>query len=579
MTTGRNGVCIRTVACHADATPLVAKAVELLTRTVRERTGVRLAQREGRADLVLDIRRGVGKEGFEISRSGRSVTVVGNDEPGLLYGVGKLLRGSSYARSRFGATPWRGRSIPEKPIRGMYFATHFHNYYHIAPIEDVRRYVEELALWGCNYLSVWFDMHHYHGIADPRAHAMIARLLAIIQAGRDVGMKIMLTTLANEGYADTPAELRIVAGPATYGVEVCPCKPGGLELILQTRREMLDAFAPARADGVWLWPYDQGGCYCDACKPWGPNGYLRTSEAIAALVRQMLPDAAVVASTWWFDFPKSRGFDGVTGEYAELTRVFKAHPPTWADYLMIDAHAMFPEYPLEFGVPGNLPVLGFPELSMYNMSPWGGFGANPSPVRWQRYVDQCVFIQQGGFPYSEGIFEDINKVFMLQSGYWDTTRSTADVLDEYLAYEFGPDHMTDLAKAISLMEARDELPGTPVNSVDKDAAKAEAAANFPGQQACYRYSVSFADRCWELIRRVDRALPARGRRSWRWRILYLRALLGAELARTRGRPSEASDAAFEELDRLYGSGRSAGGRYSVLPPSRAMLATHFGKRE
>ena len=36
----------------------------------------------------------------------------------------------------------------------------------------MNRYVEELALWGCNTLAVWFDLHHYHGIDDPEARAM-----------------------------------------------------------------------------------------------------------------------------------------------------------------------------------------------------------------------------------------------------------------------------------------------------------------------------------------------------------------------------------------------------------------------
>ena len=39
-------------------------------------------------------------------------------------------------------------------IRGMYLATHFYNFWHIAPMDEVRPYIEDLALWGCNSLML-----------------------------------------------------------------------------------------------------------------------------------------------------------------------------------------------------------------------------------------------------------------------------------------------------------------------------------------------------------------------------------------------------------------------------------------
>jgi hypothetical protein len=44
-----------------------------------------------------------------------------------------------------------------KPIHGMYFASHFFNFYHVAPIEQVYRLQEDLALRGCNALMAWYD--------------------------------------------------------------------------------------------------------------------------------------------------------------------------------------------------------------------------------------------------------------------------------------------------------------------------------------------------------------------------------------------------------------------------------------
>jgi len=53
-------------------------------------------------------------------------------------------------------------------VRAVNFATHFHNFYHDAPVEEVQRYVEELALWGRNVLVARFDMHHDTGIDVPK---------------------------------------------------------------------------------------------------------------------------------------------------------------------------------------------------------------------------------------------------------------------------------------------------------------------------------------------------------------------------------------------------------------------------
>ena len=71
---------------------------------------------------------------------------------------------------------------------------------------------------------------------------------------------------------------------------------------------------------------------------------------------------------------------------------------------------------------GGLPLLNFPEISMWGNWPWGGVGANPLPARFQRLWDQVQHAVQGGFPYSEGIYEDMNKAVVAQF-YWDAGRS------------------------------------------------------------------------------------------------------------------------------------------------------------
>jgi hypothetical protein len=104
-----------------------------------------------RALVRLSVEPGLCPEGFEITDGPEgTVAVRGNDERGVLFGVGKLLRASRFDQGGFTPGTWRGRSVPTCPVRGIYLATHFANFYETAPAEEVQEYVEDLALWGIN---------------------------------------------------------------------------------------------------------------------------------------------------------------------------------------------------------------------------------------------------------------------------------------------------------------------------------------------------------------------------------------------------------------------------------------------
>ncbi|MFM8985952.1 MAG: hypothetical protein ACKONH_07840 [Planctomycetia bacterium] len=525
-----SAVTFRTLA---PRTPLVEVAEEVLRRT-----GARPVS--GTADVILDIQAGIGEEGFRIEGDA-PVRITGNDDRGLLYGIGRFLRG-----------PWQGTSVPQRKVRGMYFATHFHNWYHDAPLPEVVRYVEELALWGCNALVVWFDMHHYQGLQDPDAVQMVERLRAILAAAQRVGIRPGLLVLANEAYATTPVEIRATnakdqngyfASPGGfYGVEICPNAPRGLEQILQLRSGVLDAFGDIAFEYFVIWPYDQGGCTCAKCAPWGTNGYLKTAEGVARLARERYPQAKIVLSTWYFDH-------FVHGEWDGMRAAFAGSKPEWIDYLLIDDYGDFPKNPLEHGIPGGFPVVGFAEISMVGMSPWGGFGANPRPRHWQKHHQSTRDLLGGGFPYSEGIYEDANKVLQLQLG-WDPGRDTREILREYAAAHFSPAEADGIVEAMWMME---DLCGL---SLEETA---------DGVRFRHWNPPVKAEACFELVSRIDRGLSEGIRRSWRWRILWLRAALEAEIKRTGGKPSERATGYFRELIELYHARNAEGACHPPEP--------------
>ena len=60
-----------------------------------------------------------------------------------------------------------------------------------------------------------------------------------------------------------------------------------------------------------------------------------------------------------------------------------------------------------------------------------------------------------------------------------------------------------------------------------------------------------AEKAYAILRQVDAKLSARARKSWRWRQLYLRALLDAELKANGGSPNIPCKQAFAELIEIY----------------------------
>jgi len=536
-----------------EAGALTRRAADIFKARLEARCPATVST-EGSGDFRLQLAPapGLGKEGFrfeDLPEGG--LRIAGNDERGLLYGLGKFLRSSTYSPAGLTPSPWRGTSVPEKRVRGIYFATHFHNFYHEAPLAEIETYLEDLALWGINSLIVWFDLHEYRGFRDPAAQAMVERLRAILQAARAVGMSPGTAVLANEGYADSPSQLRATWGrgethlPAHYHVELCPNEPGAVALMLRWTEERLEAFRDLGLEYLWIWPHDQGGCCCSRCHPWGGNGFLTIAEPVARLFRRLCPQGQVVLSTWYFD-------QCMSGEWQGLARAFRERPD-WVDYLLADAHGgqPFPAYPREHGVPGGLPLLGFPEISMYGFCPWGGFGANPYVSLIQKSWEQCREMVEGGWPYSEGIFEDLNKV-VCAGLYWSPQRPAPEIVREYAAYEFAPEVAQDVARVAEIFE----------RTLPRRREQAGGVARFPLSDP------AGAEEAHALLQSAERALSSRARESWRWRLLALRGLLDAELVRNDFALSEAAEAALEELARLYHAERAAG---CVAPPTRAAL--------
>jgi len=168
---------------------------------------------------------------------------------------------------------------------------------------------------------------------------------------------------------------------------------------------------------------------------------------------------------------------------------------------------------------------------MFGRCPWGGYGANPIPASIQADWDSHGHLITGGMPYQEGIYLDINQVTR-QGLYW-SGRPTNETLRSYARFEFGWEAADAVTEAVAILEPTYAMIGS-----------------------------DQSQRALDLLRSAMPSMTDAAKRSWRWRILYLRALIDAlayngtsmfKNGTVHGSSTTAGPlkAAFGELDRIY----------------------------
>lgn len=531
--------------------PIAKRAHDILLRAIKEKImppgNISHEMPDFRCSISLDIDKSLPVEGFRIEKySDRSVRILGGSGAGILYGCGKLLRISEINEQKIILGGHPSVSQPAKSDRGMYFAVHNYNVYQVAPDSFIIKYIEDLALWGINDIAVVFHKFHFTGIDDSHTLEYIERLNLILRTAKSLGMKTTLIFTVNDGYLNSPMELRYKGQtPRNWGTEICVSQPAGNELIKKEFEEILEALAPL--DQLVLWPYDSGGCECSDCAPWAQNGLLKIGRELQVIFKRRYPGGSVILSTWYFDYNC-----GKLGEWDSLFNNLENGANKWIDGILADGayvNGYFPRQIVER--PVNVPVISFMEISMLTGRPFGGMGSNPVPrfiqQQWNISKDRIV----GGLPYSEGIYEDINKFIWAQL-CWSPERPVMEILEEYSAGEFSREYAREIATALAALEP----------------------ARMHNEKTLL---TDFSDsiRVWEELSYYDRCLGWNSRNSWRWRHNLLRAKIDAEMALSRGKPTAEMGLAFDELFRLY---QLNGLTFINIKPNEVVPDIEAGKR-
>jgi hypothetical protein len=184
------------------------------------------------------------------------------------------------------------------------------------------------------------------------------------------------------------------------------------------------------------------------------------------------------------------------------------------DYIMAESTSGEYDYVLKHPVPGHLHLIGFPEISMAGMYPWGGFGANPQPARLQKEWTRIRNRVQGGFPYSGGIYEDLNKVILAQF-YWDPGRDAFDAVREYSSYNLSPQVAPEMVDVVRILEQDHHLSAV-AGSARGLQLSGDRPLVEPSQGGAFKRDPD-AQKAFKLVQPVQSTLPPYARSSWRWR--------------------------------------------------------------
>lgn len=457
--------------------------------------------------IALHIDSNIGpSESYLIKEEADGFSITGSDEMGLFYGIGKFLHTARWNEKNFVPSPPIGVITPVCSFRASYFAVHCYNWYQMAPLEELETYLEEMLLWGYNAVVCIIPILNLHSFEDDLFFTSVDKTRSIYQLAKKIGMKTGIILCPNQGFRNVPEEIEAdYSYDATGkirphgGNNICPSKFGAVEYLRNIWKKQFEQYLDIGLDYIITWPYDEGGCGCDECRPWGAKAY---GDLVNELHRESVtyyPNAKFIVSTWLMDAI------GDEGEYEGLYKRL-LNDMSYTDYLMTDAPQSFPNYPLTHDV--VKPIVNFPEISMWGLYPWGGRGANPLLKRFQNFWNQAKGILQGGMPYSEGLYEDISKIQFI-GYYWEPNKHYRNILKEYISYYYSEEVFEDVIEMMELIEE---------NHIT--VAKGEK----PNVEAGVRSAF--------LATNISERLSEVAKRSWRWRILYIRAKLDDILYRT-----------------------------------------------
>ena len=456
------------VVLGANPSPAEKRVTELLAERIRDRADIKLAGPGAQAKFHLVIGTtassgkikafaatckevaALGADGYVIAVDpGKpELYVAGQSASGVVAGVGRLMREMRYQPGGIEVPALSIAESPQMPNRGMYLWARKDFF---GKPDQVDRYVEEFALWGCNGIALWFEMGMFKSFDDPEAHKWLEIYRRLYTTAKRMGMKTGLLMVMNDAYSSSPVDMRIkpiIGCPNHY---LCPNKPGSVEQMIAWQEQVFKALP--QIDIFNLFPADPGGCSCAGVYAVADPWVLEVAKPLADRIYEISPKTEIWVDTWHLNHPT---FGGKDWHNLVANLDWSKERPAWFAGFEVGlaphhGYARMSAEDRKFYNDAKQPLMVFPEISMWGNHP----GMLVNKEYWKSLQtelnDYSPELMKGGWPYSERWNTDIASVTML-SWFWNPKTPVESVLDEYATCYFGP----EAAAARELLDLLDD---------------------------------------------------------------------------------------------------------------------------
>jgi hypothetical protein len=417
------------VLTSPKATPQALSAVAMLRDESEKRAGLDLngqtlviARRNEVARLLPLYERGLWRqrlknlppvtpEAYTIAHIDHTLVVTGDDDRGILFGIGYLLRKGEVAHDTYAAPQmaWRAHQI------GYRFKN---NSYDAFTLDMFEQQVRDLAVFGANGIQ-WIAPISDDAEASPLFHTPpLDMAVAVSGLMAKYGLDFDLY------YPQMGDDYR---KPETRAAELA-------------RFENLVKRLP-KVDALYVPGGDPGHTEPDVLFP--------LIESEVAILHRYHPQATV-----WIS---GQGFDQVQYEhfYAQL-----AKKPVWLTGVFFGPQSRDPLAVQRARIPKRYPILFYPDIAhtmhaQFPVPQWdpafalteGREPVNPQP-RAQSHIIRHFADDYAGFvTYSEGVNDDVNKMLWSALG-WNTQVDTDKILADYARYFIGDTRFAEGLKAL-----------------------------------------------------------------------------------------------------------------------------------
>lgn len=498
------------------------------------------------------------EEGFDISTiSKKGITYIlvnSTCDRGTLFGVGKLLRETSFTDNYATVPEINITSAPEHKIRATLITSHIAGMgYGFWKEKNWEEYVEELALWGMNtifYFPLQFGNERRFIWKDKNWQIFLKVPKIVKSYGLNVGIHVNL----NDVFIEDAPNFKLAENGIGEYIDiltersmVCPQDKKAQKVILNIREDLFKKLP--FIDFITIDITDGGGCGCKLCKSSYITTYLNLCKEIAHRLKKHHPKAKVIINNQAIS---RKGMEEIFCPY------LNKEDSDWVDYIQYDVYGTaltVNELKSKISKRFKDRIIVQAEITMRDA--WGRYGAVPwvknfdhslavsydhvlSSVAWSPKLippilcaDDPLFRKafelndiNGAITYSEGIHDDIPKIVWCQKN-WSLEREPVDILREYCRWYFGEHAVTEIEQAILRMESISDY-RTRKGGTWECLTGLTKLIDFSNAAIVYK-----ALETLNLLERAEPKLPEYARSNWRWKILRLRAMIDSLIVKVQ----------------------------------------------